>query len=55
MDFDKITHVVVELLKGKYEKPILQNDKDFLRNNIVYMRTQCINDILSKTDHFLHS
>jgi len=55
MDFDKITHIVVELLKGKYEKPILQNDKDFLRNNIVYMRTQCINDILSKTDHFLDS
>ena len=55
MDFDKITYIIVELLKGKYEKPILQNDKDFLRNNIVYMRTQCINDILSKTDHFLDS
>ena len=47
--------MIVELLKGKYEKHKLENDKDFLKNNSDYVRTQCINHILLKTDIFLDS
>ena len=55
MDFDKLTYVIVEFLTGKYEKHELENEKDFLKNNSDYVRTQCINHVLSKTDDFLDS
>jgi len=53
MDFEKVNKIILAILKGKYEEPVTKTDEEFMNSNLNFIRSECINHILSEANEFL--